>query len=225
VLYVNFKCASYPEDWPSSAIGGYDGNYRYLANESTVDREVKEWSDLVRCGLSALCTQAYAHIIRRQLWLDFWVGRKLDKEYSSGETTYPHTWMIAETRFAHPSFYVGEPMVTIFNGAQSWGDVDTRARVSLRGLPELIALFARKGLSHGRLAEARGFAGFFAYETSKALFTLKLQSQLGPLTLLGANGMLRHRYVLPYIWRGYIDARSTAIARTIAGIEHLLGRG
>jgi hypothetical protein len=225
VLYVNFKAASYPADWPASSIGGYDGRYAYLANEGTRDREVEHWGELVQAGTSALCTQAYAHVIRRALWLEFWRGRDVSVSYASGATTYPHTWMIAETHFQHPSFYIGEPALTIFNGAQSWGDPDTKAKVALRGLPELIGLYARRGMPAQELIAARRLAGELAYEATVGLIERKNgATTIRPIEVLGARGVVRHPYLLPSIWRAYVDSKGSPIARIVGRLERMLQR-
>jgi hypothetical protein len=133
--------------------------------------------------------------------------------------------MITKTRFASPSFYVGQPTVTIFNGAQSWSDPVTRARVAMRGLPALIELFGRSGLSFNRLIEARQFAGRLAYEATVALCTLDDPgTSTRPLSLLGAHGIIHYPYLLRDIWRGYVDSKVTSVARGIARIERLMGR-
>jgi glycosyltransferase involved in cell wall biosynthesis len=223
LLYVNFKAASYPADWPSSSIGGYDGRYSYLANERTVDREVEHWSELIQPGTSALCTQAYAHVVRTALWRNFWSDRDISVGYTSGATTYPHAWMIAETHFAQPAFYIGEPALTIFNGAQSWGDRVTRARVSLRGLPELIGLYEQQGLPVEKLIAARRFACRLAYEATLGL--LEEDEGAGKKYLsdvLGAGGAFRHPYLLGCIWRAYIDSEASPIARILGRLKRML---
>jgi len=226
VLYVNFKAASYPADWPASSVGGYDGRYAYLANESTLDREVEHWGELVQPGTSALCTQAYAHVVRRALWLDFWSDRDIAVGYQSGATTYPHAWMIAETNFDRPSFYIGKPALTIFNGAQSWGDPETKGKVALRGLPELIGLYAQKGLPHTKLTAARRFAGRLAYEATAGLIDRNEGAAgIRPLKVLGASGAVRHRYLLPHMWRAYIDSKASPIARIIGRLERMRPNG
>jgi hypothetical protein len=225
VFYVNFRCATFPDDWPKSALGGHDGAHHYLGNDSIEDREIGKWSDLVRSGTSALCTQAYAHVVRRNFWTDFWKSRKVDEAYTSGETTYPHTWMIAQKLFASPSFYIGKPILTVFNGAQSWRDPVTRARVAMRGLPGLIELFARQGLPLHRLVEARQFAGQLAYETAVALSS-STDRRPGSriLSMLGMKGIVRYPYLLRYIWRGYVDGRGSRTAQAIGRAEQIMGR-
>jgi len=117
-LYANFRCATYPEHWPASASGGYDGDHAYVANPAMRCGLVDHWSDLI-VAESALCTQAYAHIVRTSIWRDFWKGRDLPESHTTGISSYPHTWMLASTVFDRPSWRISEPVLTIFNGAQS----------------------------------------------------------------------------------------------------------
>jgi glycosyltransferase involved in cell wall biosynthesis len=215
-IYVNFRVAVYPRDWPSSAIGGYAGPYAYLANDSKLDRVVDRWSDHVHGGRSALCTQMYAHIIRRNLWVEYWSNRESENPYTSAETTYPHTVMLAHMRFASRSLYVGTPTLTIFNGAQSWGAIDTRLKVYFRGLPELIDLFAKRGLPESQMVEARRFAGHMAYETGIDLFTTADYGRaLRTARLLTARGAIRHAYMLSRLSQAFIDAENSWVSRAI----------
>jgi len=157
-FYVNFRCATYPDQWPSSALGGYDGEYDYLANESTSADPVPHWSDLISTShTSAFCTQIYAHIIRRKVWRNFWQGRSFPKSHTRGISTYAHTWMLSSVLFNEPAGRIPEAALTIFNGAQSWGDPSTRAQVYMRGFPELIDLFIKQGLPDEKVSAARKF--------------------------------------------------------------------
>jgi hypothetical protein len=215
-FYVNFRCAVYPDDWPSSAVGGYADRYAYLANTSEIDREVDRWSEHVHGGRSALCTQVYAHIIRRSLWLEYWSNRESEEPYTTAETTYPHTVMLARMRFASRSMYIGAPSLTIFNGAQSWGAIDTRLKVYFRGLPGLIDLFAKLGLPESQMAEARLFAGQMAYEIGIDLFTTAdFARALRTVRLLRARGAIRHAYMLSRLSQAFIDAENSWVSRAI----------
>lgn len=156
VFYANFRCAHYPTQWPDTALGGHEGSFSYLGNSSIQDGVVEQWSHLIDAQ-SAACTQSYAHIVKTRVWRDYWSGRKIPKPFSDGLTCYPHTWMLAETLFKQPTGRIAEPLITIFNGAQSWGNPITQANVYFRGLPELIRLFERQGLVRDRLADARQF--------------------------------------------------------------------
>jgi glycosyltransferase involved in cell wall biosynthesis len=215
-LYVNFRVAVHPRDWPSSAMGGYAGPCVYLANDSKLDQVVDRWSDHVHGGRSALCTQMYAHIIRRELWLEYWSNRGSEEAYTSAETTYPHTVMLARMRFASRSMYIGAPSLTIFNGAQSWGAIDTRLKVYFRGLPELIDLFAKLGLPESQMTEARLFAGQMAYETGIDMFTTRDYGRaFRTVKLLMARGSIRHAYMLSRLSQAFIDAENSWVSRVI----------
>ncbi len=98
VVYINFRCANYPQDWPAAAVGGYAGSYEHLGNERLQDRDVARWEELIS-SRSATCTQSYAHIIKRSVWREFWTGRDIGSDFTGVLTTYPHTCTVAETEF------------------------------------------------------------------------------------------------------------------------------
>jgi hypothetical protein len=154
VFYANFRCASYPDDWPGKAVGGYDGPFRYRCHEVLANRPVDRWQELLEPA-SCLGTQSYAHIVRRSIWSSYWTGRAVGESYRDAPSTYPHTCMLAETVLNRPAFYIGRPLLTIFNGAQSWGDPLTRARVWMLGWPDLLRIFQREGLDREKLREGR----------------------------------------------------------------------
>jgi hypothetical protein len=140
--YVNFRAATYPEHWPIEAEGGYSGQFCYVGNNAVTSGLVSQWADLIQCE-SALCTACYAHIVKTKIWRSHWENRLIGKDYSSVETTYPHTVMLIHQCLRRPAIVIAEPCITIFNGAQSWGTVDLRARVCLIGLAELIGLLRK----------------------------------------------------------------------------------
>ncbi len=150
VFYSNFRCAAYPDHWPASALAGFEGPFVYFGNPKIEDRFIQQWNELIEPA-SALCTQAYAHIVRTSVWQDYWTGKSIGAPYSDSLTTYPHTRMLVDTVFSAKSYYLGAPAVTIFNGAQSWGNLDTQLDVYLRGLPDLVSRFTDQGLSSSTL--------------------------------------------------------------------------
>lgn len=144
IFYVNFRCAKYPEQWPEKAHLGHDGEFEYFGNRDIKNKKVNKWQEFISIE-SGLCTQLYAHIIKTNVWKSYWNNRDIPETFKSGIGTYPHTYMIAEILFNSPSFYIGKPLITIFNGAQHWKD--ERVNVYFYGLTELIELFKKKGLS------------------------------------------------------------------------------
>lgn len=150
IFYVNFRCAAYPEHWPGRYPDGYSTDVGYLGNSDRQNSFISQWHELIR-PQSALCTQMYAHIVNTQIWRDYWTGREIGPDFSDSLTTYPHTQMLIDTVFDKPSYYIGNPAIIIFNGAQSWGDPKTKCAVYLNGLPDLLKGFVRHGLSRQRL--------------------------------------------------------------------------
>ena len=150
VFYANFRCAAYPSQWPESANSGHDGEYSYLGNIEVTDGQTQHWHNLIQAQ-SALCTQNYVHIVRTKIWRNFWHKREFGADYTSTLTTYPHTVMIVNELFDAPAMVIAEPVITIFNGAQSWSNPRTRLKVYFTGLPGLIDLFKRQGLHSVRI--------------------------------------------------------------------------
>lgn len=145
VCYINFLAASYPEQWPETALAGHEGSYKYVGNQELPGPTVQRWDELLK-PLSAACTQNYVHIARTSVWKTYWSGRSPGPDYTSAETTYPHTVTILRTVGDQPAAIMMQPVLTIFNGAQSWNSLSLRLRVYFRGLADLLKECARIGL-------------------------------------------------------------------------------
>lgn len=206
ILYANFNCAKYPEHWPETAKGGFTGEIHYTANPELENRELEHWQELVRPG-SALCTQLYAHIIKRNIWVEYWKNKSLGEPYTDARTTYPHSAMIAETLFNQPSYYIGKPLITIFNGAQTWGDLTTRLKVYFLGLPDLIDLYIKNGLP----ALIRIDAQRWNQQVAKPMITGYFREKASEVDYLGRKLIIKNItrfYLLKTIWKGYQEART-----------------
>lgn len=186
VLYVNFRCASYPRDWPAQAVGGYDGPFDYLGNPGLEDRPVREWQELLDVA-TGVGTQSYAHLIKRSVWTAYWAARDVGESYRDALTSYPHTYMLAESVFRQPSYSISSPLLTIYNGAQSWSRLTSRAKVYLLGYPDLLRAFKRQGWQREKRIAAERWGA----------------RQAGDLALLGFRGHDRDviAIVLRYLWR------------------------
>jgi len=163
-MYVNFRCAAYPDHWPESAWNGYEGDFTYLGNPELSATPVDRWTDLLR-PYSSACTQNYAHIVRTSVWREYWTGRSTVGDYTNAITTYPHTVTLLHSIGHLPAAVINEPMITIFNGAQSWGNPKTRFRVYFLGLTDLLSEFSKNGVPQSQLHELREF--FFYKEASR----------------------------------------------------------
>lgn len=203
ILYSNFNCAKYPEHWPEKANGGFTGEIQYLANPETGDREIYHWYELVKPG-SALCTQLYAHIIKRKIWVEYWKNKTLGEPYTDARTTYPHSAMIAETVFNQPSYYIGKPLITIFNGAHTWGDLFTSTKIFFAGLTELIDYYRKNGLNKNQLKDAKHWFEQMANTLTKQLYAdNSVQSRELLRRIISEN--LRRPYVLKNIFQSYCN--------------------
>jgi hypothetical protein len=163
VFYGNFRCASYPDDWPETVPGGYDGAFRYLLHGDLADRPVNRWSDLLAAA-TCVCTQSYAHIVRRGIWTEYWQKRSVGVSFRDAPSSYPHTCMLVDCVFDRPSVFIGEPLITIFNGAQSWKALPSRAGVYLRGFPELMTILKRRGWAPNKRHAAEKWGAHYAGE-------------------------------------------------------------
>lgn len=137
IYYVNFHIASYPDQWPTKATQGYAGPFLQVGHQTLGADNVNQWH-LLLTPQSAFCTQNYVHIVRTDVWQSFWKQNSFSRDYVSAISTYPHTWMVVNECFHKPAGVFQLPLLTIFEGAQSWSATDTRTAVYLNGLPELL---------------------------------------------------------------------------------------
>lgn len=151
-IYANFRCATYPDHWPDSACNGYDRSFAYLGNPELTAERGDRWTNLMR-PYSAACTQNYAHIVKTSVWSQFWKERSVGPDYTDVITTYPHTVTILRCVGHLPAAVIRDPVITIFNGAQSWSNPETRFRVLFLGFTGLLKDFAACGLSESQLRE------------------------------------------------------------------------
>lgn len=173
IHYTNFRCANYPEHWPSQALGGYDGIFEYIADENLKDETLPAWYMVLKPETS-MGTQAYAHIVPTSIWKTFWKNREIGPDYTDSATTYPHTTMLAISSMNKAVVTLSEPSITIFNNAQSWSNPDTAWKVYVHGLPSLIQLLAIHGFPkniHGNLAKR------IIYPNLQAILSQKLKTQ------------------------------------------------
>jgi hypothetical protein len=161
-FYANFRCARFPDRWPSAVdSAGFDGNFDYVSNPDVEQRRLDAWHELL-LPATCLCTQTYAHIVRRRLEKNFLDQQSVQRDFGPAIATFTQTTTTAETCFNRPAVYIGDPVFTIFNGAQTWSRLDTRALVYFQALPELVRIFQRHGLSGLRLQQAELYASEMA---------------------------------------------------------------
>ena len=144
VMYASFRCALYPQHWPVEALNGYEGAFDYTSHGSGEDCIYDQWSQVLRVE-SSIGTQAYAHLVRTSVWKNYWEYRKITKDFVDAHSTYPHTAMLVNTVMDLPVYFIGEPLLTIFNGAQHWSDSESVLSVYLKGLPDLYRLLQQAG--------------------------------------------------------------------------------
>jgi glycosyltransferase involved in cell wall biosynthesis len=179
-IYVNFRCATFPTHWPDTATSGYDGDFAYLGNPELTSERIDRWTDLLR-PYSAACTQNYVHIAKRCLWRNYWHRRTIGPDYTDALTTYPHTVTLLHSIGHLPAAVLIDPAITIFNGAQSWGNPETKFNVTFFGLADLLRDIEKMGLPGHQIAELRKH---LFYPTAKTVI-LNLYRSRGRLHTLG----------------------------------------
>jgi glycosyltransferase involved in cell wall biosynthesis len=217
VFYGNFRCATYPDDWPEQAVGGYDGVFRYLSNPDLRDRRIERWQDLLD-SRTCVCTQSYAHIARREIWTNYWRNHHIGESFRNALSSYPHTCMLVESVFNQPSCYIGSPLITIFNGAQSWSALQSRAGVYLRGYPELVDLLRRRKWRGRRLADAQRWGAAFSGQVIKQAL---MENRKDVLRMIPAY-LLRYgfqRGVASSSLRALIEARCPEVIHASSAIR------
>lgn len=215
IFYINYLAASYPNHWPTSAIGGHVGKFDYIGNQCVTEGRVENWSDLLQPH-SAICTQNYVHVIKTEHWREFWKNRQITADYTSAITTYPHTVTAIETLFSRPTYVIAEPCFTIFNGAQSWNNPQTRMKVYFVGLPDLIrTIEKKKGLPY---SSKPLWQDFYYPEASRV--SIEVLKNKGPLA--GTIIHLRYLRLNPRKWWAFIVAIPQAyFPRTVRTCQNL----
>lgn len=220
VFSVNYRVAVYPDNWPHSAIGGHDGIFHHRGGESQDHRYVEEWKDLVS-SQNAACTAVYAHIVRTSVWQQYWKDQTLSAPYLDGISTYPHTWMLVERLFRSPAYYVGSDLLTIFVGAQSWGNPETQAKVYLRGLPDLIERYRGAGLEKTSLQAV--INGFCVPETRRVLVSVFKTCGIARYLPMVTKACMRYPYLVPVVFDSWVESKCGLLSRGVGSIRTALG--
>lgn len=186
LIYLNFRHAVYEEHWPEHAPGGYEGPFVKAANPELSDRPVRRWRELIRAE-SSMGGQLYVHVVRRAVWRDYWRGRPRQKDFSDSRWAFPHSHMIAETVMNNPSYYVGDPILTIFNGGQSWLE---RRHAVVFNFPGVLRAYLKRGLPKEQARECERMV----FDNCEPLLVETLRGDAPP----GAPGVV---YYLKENWR------------------------
>lgn len=168
-FYVNFNCANYPEDWPNSRDATVSPKYSYRSTEDTSERIIATWQELLKPE-SAYCTQTYAHILRTALARAYWKDRTVGREFTNARDTFAQCCTVAESLFNKPAYYIGSPVFTIYNGAQTWSSLEQRSRVYLMAFPEVIRIYETHGFQGANLTVAQQYAVTRALGVMKEMF-------------------------------------------------------
>lgn len=216
-FYVNFRCATYPDQWPTDANGGYSGPFAYLSSADTSDRKLSAWEAVIDPNTGS-GTQTYSHIARRSLLVRVLEGRRLGREYATALDTYTQTAAVATVMFGRPAFYIGEPCLTMFNGAQTWSSVHSRARVYLSGYPDLIRLYRRLGWNALRVAEAQRWGNQRAGSVVTQILRENLREERHLIRRYVFNNW-RSPGVVSTTWRAYLSSESSAATVAYAKLK------
>ena len=152
-FYVNFRCATYPARWPTSAEAGYDGPFDYLCRTDVQSRELARWEELLQAKTS-VCTQTYSHIVRREMVKSTLAGQNITRDFDTAIDAYTQTWAVANSMFGRPAYYIGTPVMTIYDGAQTWSSLRDQAKVWLQAYPDLLRIYRRLGWKGPELKSA-----------------------------------------------------------------------
>ena len=213
VFYCNFRCATYPGHWPQAAHGGWEGPFSYVGNTELPGSFAERWWELLT-PRSAVCTQSYAHIVRTKICREFWAGRMIPPPFTCGLSSYPQTWLLAATVFDRPTGCVTEPVLTIYNGAQSWSAQATVRKVYFCGLPMLLHFYQRQGLPVSRVRDCRVFnAREVRALVGKTLTSGQSVESAWLVHWLWQAG-IRNCWLWPAIWWGYMDAQAACVSRS-----------
>lgn len=223
VFYCNFRCATYPDDWPQAASGGWDGPFNYLGNPELTTETVDRWWELL-AARSAVCTQSYAHIVRTKVCREFWAGRVIPPPFTCGLSTYPQAWLLAATVFNQPAGVITEPLLTIYNGAQSWRATVTERKVFLRWLPMLLRFYQQRGLPTSLVRDCRAFNAREVRNLVGNVISLRQPAAHTWLVHWLWQAGICNGWLWPAIWRGYLDAQASCASRTLRRAANTLDR-
>jgi glycosyltransferase involved in cell wall biosynthesis len=219
LLYLNFRHASYDKHWPEEAFGGYDGPFDGVYNSEMSDRPLSHWHEMVRAR-NFMCCQIYVHVIRRNVWQDYWRERPRQEDFSDARWSYPHAYMIAETVMNNPSYYVGDPVVTVFEGAQSWWAV--RHSVVFN-FPGVLRPYRKHGLPEDQARECERMA----FSNCEPLLSEILRGEAGP-GVPGIASYLQVNWRRAEAWRALVRASRAAgkpriVSRFFSAVTRLKG--
>lgn len=222
VIYANFRCASYPTHWPESAEGGYDGAFEYLSKCDLLDSAVNSWSNLLDTA-TCMATPSYAHLVKRSVWISYWKQHEIGESYIDAISTYPHTTMLAETVLFRPTFYLGDPVITIYNGAQSWGDLRSRAKVWMRGWTDLIVIYRAMGLPIALVKDAELRGSQTIQEIMRDAFIAQRKDVISMLAVYLRRYWLQ-KGAIRAVWNAYLESSCDPLSRAIVSLLRVWGR-
>jgi glycosyltransferase involved in cell wall biosynthesis len=201
LINLNFQHASFAESWPENAVGGYDGAAYGVVNPDLSDHPVSRWYELISPE-NSMCGQMYTHVIRRSVWQDYWHGRPRQRDFADSLWSYPHSYMIAETVMNKPSFYVGQPVLTIFSGGQSWWAERHAVVFNFGGI---LRAYKRNGLPESQSVECEKMV----FRNCEPLLIEIFQGKTGR-TFSRLISFLRANWDFPEAWRALSRASLAA---------------
>jgi hypothetical protein len=116
--------------------------------------------------------------------------------------------------FAKPSYYIGQPMLTIYNGAQTWGSTKYRARVLLQGFPDLLRLYQQLGWRGPKSLEARVLGARNARKVMTEVFR-DWQPEEGRRILKYVCKYWYQKGVIRAFWMAFVDSECCWLSRCI----------
>lgn len=154
-FYANFQSCSFELDWPQHAVGGYSVVHSHLNCPDLTDRFCPQWRALIRAE-GGLCGSIYANITRRSIWVRYWLFRQPPKPSSKSLLAYyPHTCMFADELLFRPAYYIGQPVVTAFHGAQAF--IKEFSKVYACYLSQVLRYYHNRGFRGPQFEAAKRF--------------------------------------------------------------------
>jgi glycosyltransferase involved in cell wall biosynthesis len=185
-FYLNYGIAQYPEDWPANSVGGYTGKLRKLHLDSEQDHIVRQWKELIHHETD-LCTELFAQIVRRAIWVDYWSRHSVDPP--AGDTmraVYPHSVMWAETIMNKPCYYMGQAASVCFYGSQ-WYTESFRDIIVFHYV-RLLRFYHQMGLAGTQLRKCERGVLSFCESPLRHLLADRSRPALGTLVRFMAGG-------------------------------------
>ena len=150
-FFVNYAIHDASEKAAHVASGRFSQGL-YLGNRTPETGRIADWSRLIGEDEYALVA-LWAHVFRRQKWIEHTISEKIRDHYANVEGTYPQTLILAQFLVGQEVYRIAQPWVSVYHGQASW--LKYEPLIVLKRFPELLDRLAAAGVSERELSRHR----------------------------------------------------------------------